>query len=128
MTRKRKTAELWGRAAEHIAIWWLRAKGYRLLERRARTAAGEIDLVMMRGEYLVFVEVKARASIESARESLTQRQRARIIRAASLWRARHSGISRLHLRYDMFLVAAGQWPVHERAAWIPEGRAAGDLL
>lgn len=128
MTRKRRRAELWGRWAEFIAIWWLRAKGYRLLEHRARTAAGEIDLVMMRGEYLVFVEVKARASIESARESLTPRQRDRIIRAASLWRARHSAVSDLHLRYDMFLIAAGRWPVHERAAWIPEGRAASELL
>jgi putative endonuclease len=128
VTRRRKQAELWGRCAEYIAILFLRAKGYRLLEHRARTAAGEIDLVMMRGEYLVFIEVKARASIKMARESLTQRQRDRIIRSASLWRARHSGYDDLHLRYDMFLVAAGQWPKHERAAWIPEGRMARDLL
>jgi putative endonuclease len=128
VTRKRKHAEKWGRWAEFIAIWWLRAKGYRLLEHRARTAAGEIDLVFMRGEYLVFVEVKARTSIEVARQSLTPRQRDRIIRAASLWLARHSGYSALHMRYDMFLVAAGRWPVHERAAWIPEGRAVEGLL
>jgi putative endonuclease len=128
VTRKRKRAELWGRWAEYIAIWYLRVKGYRLLEHRARTAAGEVDLVMMRGEYLVFVEVKARARIEAARESLTQRQRDRIIRSASLWRARHSEYGDLHLRYDMFLVSAGQWPTHERAAWIPEGRVAQDLL
>jgi len=128
VTRRRKRAELWGRWAEYFAIWWLRAKGYRLLEHRARTAAGEIDLVMRRGEFLVFIEVKARANIESARDSLTKRQRDRIIRSASLWRARYSGYSDLHFRYDMVLVAGWRWPVHERAAWIPEGYGAQDLL
>ncbi|WP_339746455.1 YraN family protein [uncultured Maricaulis sp.] len=128
MTAPRRAAEARGRWAERLAMLWLSCKGYRLLDHRARTAAGEIDLVAMRGEYLVFVEVKARRTLVAALESFGDRQRGRIIRAASLWRARHPGFERLHMRYDLFLVAAGRLPQHRRAAWIPEGREALDLL
>ncbi len=107
---------------------WLSCKGYRLLDHRARTAAGEIDLVARRGDYLVFVEVKARRTLTAALESFGERQRRRIIRAASLWRARHRGFEHLHMRYDLFLVASGRLPQHRRAAWIPQPREALDLL
>jgi putative endonuclease len=128
MTRERRSAEQRGRWAEWLAEWWLRAKGYRVLDRRARTAAGEIDLVAQRGEYLAFIEVKARASMKAAQVAMGFRQQARIIRAASLWRARYPGFQRYQPRYDLFLVTRGRWPVHHRAAWIPEGSAAADLI
>ncbi|WP_417490242.1 YraN family protein [Maricaulis sp.] len=128
MTAPRRAAEARGRWAEWLAMAWLACKGYRLLEHRARTAAGEIDLVATRGDYLVFVEVKARQTLAAALESFGSRQRRRIIRAASLWRARHRGFETLHMRYDLFLVAPGRWPEHRRAAWIPEDREALDLL
>ncbi|WP_339738452.1 YraN family protein [uncultured Maricaulis sp.] len=128
MTAPRRAAESRGRWAERLAMLWLSCKGYRLLDHRARTAAGEIDLVATRGDYLVFVEVKARRTLTAALESFGDRQRRRIIRAASLWRARHRGFEHLHMRYDLFLVAAGRWPQHRRAAWIPETREALDLL
>ncbi|OLF75484.1 hypothetical protein AWH62_06620 [Maricaulis sp. W15] len=127
MTRKRRQAEARGRWAEWLAMAWLVAKGYRLLDHRARTAAGEIDLVASRGEYLVFVEVKARPSIKAALESIGPRQRGRITRAASIWRASRPAVQALHLRYDLFLVVPGRWPQHRRAAWIP-GDGARDLL
>ena len=127
MSRARRQAEARGRWAEWLAMAWLAAKGYRLLDHRARTAAGEIDLVARRGEYLVFIEVKARPSIETALDSIGPRQRGRITRAASIWRASRPALHALHLRYDLFLVVPGRWPQHRRAAWIP-GDGARDLL
>ena len=106
---------------------WLLCKGYQLLDHRARTAAGEIDLVARRGEYLVFIEVKARASVQAALESIGPRQRGRITRAASLWRARRPDLQALHLRYDLVLIVPGRWPQHRHAAWVP-GDGARDLL
>ena len=41
---RRKRAERAGRRAETVALWYLRLKLYRLLARRYRTPAGEIDL------------------------------------------------------------------------------------
>lgn len=128
MSAPRRAAEARGRWAEWLAMFWLSCKGYRLLDHRARTAAGEIDLVARQGNYLVFIEVKARRTLTAALESFGSRQRRRIIRAASIWRARHQGFERLHMRYDLFLVAPGRLPQHRRAAWIPEDREALDLL
>ncbi|WP_339334381.1 YraN family protein [uncultured Maricaulis sp.] len=127
MTRARRQAEARGRWAEWLAIAWLTLKGYRVLDHRARTAAGEIDLVARRGEYLVFIEVKARPTIEGALDSIGPRQRGRITRAASIWRASRPALHDLHLRYDLVLVVPGRWPQHRRAAWIPGDRAR-DLL
>lgn len=128
MTGKRRAAEARGRWAEWLAMAWLAAKGYRLLDHRARTPAGEIDLVARRGEVIVFVEVKARTSHAEARDSVGPRQRGRIERSASLWLARHDARYRAcHIRYDLFLVAPGRFPVHHRAAWVP-GDGARDLL
>ncbi len=72
MTKKPDTAilrrlrEQQGRRAENAAALWLRLKGYRILDRRARTPACEIDLVAAKKNMVVFVEVK---SAPDARES-----------------------------------------------------------
>ncbi|MCR4283578.1 MAG: YraN family protein, partial [Bauldia sp.] len=41
----RRAAEKRGRRAETLAAWLLRLKGYRVLARRYKTPAGEIDLI-----------------------------------------------------------------------------------
>lgn len=64
-----------GRAAERLAAWLLRLKGYRILERRLSTACGEIDLVARRGGVLVFVEVKRRGEPAAALGALGGRGR-----------------------------------------------------
>lgn len=125
---RRRRAERFGRLAEWVATIFLVFKGYRIHARRARTAAGEIDLVASRGEYLAFVEVKARPALDAAQAALGSRQRNRILRAAASWRAAHPRLADLTPRYDLVLVAPGCWPVHHRAAWLPEGRHAADLL
>ena len=43
-TAKYRHAEKRGHRSETIAAWWLRLKGYRVLGRRIKTHAGEIDL------------------------------------------------------------------------------------
>jgi len=55
----RQSLGSWGEAA---AADYLVVKGYRLLERNFRTPDGEIDLIAMDGEILVFVEVKTRSN------------------------------------------------------------------
>ena len=48
-----------GRIAEGLVAESLRREGWRILERNARTRFGELDLIGLDGEALVFVEVKA---------------------------------------------------------------------
>ena len=42
------------------AAQYVRAQGYKVLERRFRAADGEIDLIARDGEVIIFIEVKAR--------------------------------------------------------------------
>ena len=51
-----------GERGEQFAARYLRRHGYRILVRRFKARAGEIDLVCRHGEWLVFVEVKTRKS------------------------------------------------------------------
>jgi putative endonuclease len=48
-----------GRRAEQLAAQRLAARGYRIIDRNARTRYGEIDIVAMHRGTLVFCEVKA---------------------------------------------------------------------
>ena len=55
-TPARQRAEAAGRRAERIAGWWLRLKGWRILDRRVRTPAGEVDIIARRGALIAFVK------------------------------------------------------------------------
>ena len=118
MTREtRRRAYGRGRRAEALAAWWLRLKGYRIVARRLRVAVGEIDLIARRGRVLAHVEVKARPSLEEAREALTPRQRRRIERAAAAFLQQHPGLAGLDQRFDVVLLAPRRRPHHLENAW-----------
>jgi putative endonuclease len=51
-----------GRQGESVAAGYLERLGYRIRERNFRCPHGEIDLIASTEAYLVFVEVKTRAS------------------------------------------------------------------
>lgn len=108
----RQAAFRYGLGAESKAAWLLRAKFYRILARRFKVPGGEIDLVALKGGTLVFVEVKARASLAVARESVTPAQQRRIASAARAWLSRHPEHMALTQRFDAIYVAPGRWPMH----------------
>lgn len=111
-TAKRKAAFHLGVSAESRAALLLAAKGYRTLAKRWKTPVGEIDLVMRRGTLIIFVEVKARGSLDAAAESVLPRQRKRIIAAAEVWLAAHPEHAGYDMRFDAVLVAPGRLPQH----------------
>ena len=88
------------------------AKGYRILARRFKTPAGEIDIVARRRRSLVFVEVKARERADDAAEAVTGRGKQRIIAAAELWLARNPADAQSEIRFDVILVMPGKIPQH----------------
>ena len=93
------------------------AKGYRILAKRFRTPHGEIDLVAKRRNVLVFVEVKARASLDEAAYSVTPRQQQRIIDAAQGWLMAHPEHAEFDMRFDAMLIAPRHLPRHLLAAF-----------
>lgn len=119
-TAKRRSAERQGRSGEGWAELLLRLKGYRILGRRVRNHAGEIDLVARspRG-VLCFVEVKARPDTRAAVESVAPRQRARIERAAQLFVAGKPQLARAAMRFDIVTISPRALPRHIPDAWRP---------
>nr|WP_231727251.1 YraN family protein [Kordiimonas lipolytica] len=119
MTKARQQAEARGRKAEEFAAWFLRLKGYSILEERYRSSYGEIDLIARRGKLIAFIEVKSRKTDRDARESVTFRQRGRIEKAAVDWLARHKEMN-ASVRFDVIAIVRGSLPSHIKDAWRPE--------
>ena len=101
-----RRAEASGRDAEDMAAAALLRDGWAVLARRARTPAGEIDLVAERDGLLAFVEVKARPSLTEAVFALGARQRARLLAAAECWLGANPGHGAAGMRFDVVIVAA----------------------
>jgi putative endonuclease len=123
MTRvnDRQSAERRGHNSERLAALWLTLKGYRILARRVKTRAGEIDLVATAPfGPTCFIEVKARGLARMAAESVGPAQRTRIARAASLYLASRPHLSRRGARFDIVAVAPRSLPVHHRDVWRPD--------
>ncbi len=112
----RRAAETRGRLAEWIAAFYLMAKGYRILGRRLRTNFGEIDLAAYKRGILVFVEVKARASLAAGLASVGPMQQRRIADAARALAARWRLLA-APMRFDVIVVGASLVPRHLRGAW-----------
>jgi len=114
---ERQVAFALGLSAESRAAAFLIAKGFRILARRWKLPLGEIDIVARRRHLLIFVEVKARASLDEAAESVNARQQRRIAAAAEIWLAAHPDDSVRDIRFDAMLVAPGKLPRHIPAAF-----------
>jgi len=84
----------------------------RILARRCKCPLGEIDIVAARRHTLIFVEVKARASLDEVAESVTEQQKRRIAAAAEVWLADNPLPAFRDIRFDAILVAPGKLPRH----------------
>ncbi len=51
-----------GNKGEDLACHYLQKQGYKILERNYRIRGGEVDIIALDGQYMVFVEVKTRWS------------------------------------------------------------------
>lgn len=112
----RRKAEKRGRRGEYLAAAALILKGYSILEMRYKTPMGEIDIIARRGKLIVFIEVKARPSVDEAVNAITFRARQRICAAGAQYLARKSR-GAFGQRYDVIAVRPRRWPVHIRDAW-----------
>lgn len=87
----------------------IRRDGLRVLSRNYRTVGGEIDIIAVEGDWLVFVEVKAERSVAGQPESkVTARKRSRLLTAAKGYISR-CGLDRCPARFDVVTVTLDGW-------------------
>ncbi|HEY1026404.1 MAG TPA: YraN family protein [Pseudomonas sp.] len=98
-----------GRAAEQAARQHLERNGLRLIEQNWRCRLGELDLVMLDGDTVVFVEVRARrhSAWGGALESIDARKRGKLIKAAELFLQQQSRWARHPCRFDVVAISTG---------------------
>ncbi len=96
-----------GEQGEARAEAFLRDAGLRVVDRRFRCRGGEIDLVALDGDLIVFVEVKARSGVGYGMpiEAVIPLKQRRIARTALAWLARHDGLER-RCRFDVVEIVA----------------------
>ena len=81
----------YGKWSEIIASDYLKKKGYKILETSYKNKVGEIDVIAKDGDYIVFVEVKARLSQKFGHpfDAIDERKQQKIHAVASLYMVKH---------------------------------------
>ena len=111
-----KATYLNGLAAEDIAERWYLAQGYALAQKRWRSKAGEIDLILQKPDLFVFVEVKARKTHADAAHAISAKQWQRIMASAELFVSQQGLPPSTDLRFDAALIdRAGVCEIIENA-------------
>lgn len=80
-----------GILGEKLARGFLERQGYRILETNYRCHRGEIDIIARHRDFLVFVEVRSKKSLEfgTPEESITLAKKRRIKAAALYYQQAH---------------------------------------
>jgi putative endonuclease len=95
-----------GTEAERRARRFYRLRGYRVLGENVWAGGYELDLIVRRGNRLVFCEVKAKLGERygDPAEMVGAEKRRRLRRAAEAWLVGHPELARLEIRFDVVAV------------------------
>ncbi len=108
-----------GKKGEEIALRFLKKKGYRLIQTNYVCKLGEMDIIAKEKDTLVFVEVKARRSMEFGLPQLAvnafkQRQLSKV----ALHFMKEKGIEDVKARFDVVAILLG--PETHKIELIPD--------
>jgi putative endonuclease len=86
-----------GLLGEQLAKDFLKKKGYRILETNFRCRSGEIDIITLDRDCLVFVEVRTKFSLDfgTPEESITHSKIGHLTRSAEYYRQSHEKLPEL---------------------------------
>ncbi|MDR3130843.1 MAG: YraN family protein [Treponema sp.] len=95
-----------GREGENRAAAEVEAAGMRIVARNIRSPAGEIDIIALDGDTLVFIEVKAWSiyGIESLSYGVDQKKQRRIIETAKYFLSVHREYNSMAVRFDVIFI------------------------
>lgn len=94
-----------GKRGEKIARDFLQNRGYRIIETNYRNKIGEIDIIALDDDILVFIEVKTRTSINYGYgyEAVNFNKQRKILNTSLLY-IRNKKLDDFQLRYDIIEV------------------------
>ena len=105
-TDKNTAAQLTGARIEQLANQWLTQQGLHAVERNYRCRLGEIDIIMLDRQQLVFVEVRYRkqAGFGSPADTVDRRKQQKLVRAARHYLAHRPHHNQRACRFDVLAV------------------------
>lgn len=109
----RHFAGLW---AEILAAIYLLCKGYSLVEFRRRTPVGEIDILAIKNDTLIAVEVKSTSRRHPTLERIDYNKRQRVMRALDYLHAQKRYAHYQNMRCDAIALDNGRFR-HIINAW-----------
>lgn len=100
-----KTTKEIGDGGEDLAVHYLEGKGHQILERNFRVSFGEIDIITLDRDTLVFIEVKKKTTDRygAPGEMITAGKLEKIQRTAEAYIAKH-GLAEANCRIDAVLI------------------------
>lgn len=94
-----------GLKGEILARKYLKAQKYKILEKNYKTTFGEIDIIALDNNYIVFVEVKARTSTKFGRASeAVDKNKQRHIKNVALGYLKINNLLNSNVRFDVIEV------------------------
>jgi putative endonuclease len=96
-----------GKQGEEVVAQWLTQRGIKVLHQRWRWRRGEIDLIGLEGETLLFIEVKTRDRSNLDADGLlaiTPGKQAKIVSTAELFLAKYPHLAEHPCRFDVAIV------------------------
>ena len=95
-----------GHKGEDLAVQALENRGMQIIARNFRSSSGEIDIIALDKETIVFVEVKTWSvySIENLQYSVNSRKQSRIIETAKYFLSVNRKYNEKAVRFDIIVV------------------------
>jgi putative endonuclease len=96
-----------GKQGEEVVAQWLTNRGGKILHHRWRWKRGEIDLIAIESNILLFIEVKTRNRSNWDADGLlaiTPQKQATIVRTAELFLLKHPYLAEYPCRFDVAIV------------------------
>ncbi len=92
-----------GKDSEQLACKFLERQGYRLVQRNFHSKWGEIDLIMRKGQELVFVEVRSKSNRDYGQpaETVDKNKQEKIRKTAQLYLYQHQEMKQCYCRFDV---------------------------
>jgi putative endonuclease len=109
-----------GKQGEAVVAQWLIARGGKILHHRWRWRSGEIDLIGIEADTLLFIEVKTRNRSNWDADGLlaiTPQKQAKILSTAQLFLVKYPDLATYPCRFDVAIVR--HQPIHRSIVGTP---------
>ncbi len=97
--------QLLGKFGEDLAVSYLKKHGYSIIDRNFKARYGEIDIICIQEDTIVFVEVKTRvgAAFGKPEEAVTPRKLHEVIQTAQYFMVTHKNVPEA-MRIDVIAI------------------------